>query len=84
MAGHTDTQTDTHTDRVKTIPRNPLRGEVIKRQVLKNEKQLGGISMPDIVLKDKGLKINWVQRLYLSSYLSEFLYISTWVTNADI
>ena len=58
--------------------------ERIKRQILKNEKQLGGISMPDIVLKDKGLKIHWVQRLYLSSYLSEFLYISTWIKNADI
>ena len=40
--------------------------------------------MPDIILKDKGLKINWVKRLGLSHYLSEFLYISTWINNTDI
>ena len=33
MAGHTDRQTHTQSDRVKTIPRNPLRGEVIIRWV---------------------------------------------------
>ena len=58
--------------------------ERIKRAILKNTKHFGGISMPDIILKDKGLKINWVKRLGLSHYLSEFLYISTWINNTDI
>ena len=40
--------------------------------------------MPDIILKDQGLQISWVNRLGLSRYLSEFVYISTWINNTDI
>ena len=43
--------------------------ERIKRAILKNTKHFGGISMPDIILKDKGLKINWVKRLGLSLFI---------------
>jgi hypothetical protein len=58
--------------------------ERIKRVILQNTKQSGGVSMPDIILKDKGLKISWAKRLVQSNYLAECMYISTWITNIDI
>jgi hypothetical protein len=58
--------------------------ERIKRVILQNTKQSGGVSMPDIILKDKGLTISWAKRLVQSNYLAEFMYISTWITNIDI
>ncbi len=35
----------------------------IKREVLKQHKLQGGIGVPDIILKDKSLKLAWINRL---------------------
>ena len=51
--------------------------ERIKINILQN-------TMPDITLKDKGLKISWVKRLIQSNYLAECTYKATWITNIDI
>ena len=58
--------------------------ERISRSVLKNTLQRGGISMPDVSLKNTALKIAWVKRIALSHHLSELLYRSTRIKNIEI
>ena len=61
-----------------------LQTERIKRTILKNSKANGGLGMPDISIKNKALKINWVKRLENSAHLAIFIYRTTFIKNTDI
>ena len=58
--------------------------ERVKRTILKNSKNVGGLGMPDITIKNTALKISWVKRMQNAKHLEIFVYRTTWIQNQDI